>query len=159
MHFCSVTTVLDLNSLVFKPLTPSPTKVCKPSRPQPGDLPSRLGGRQGSVCVPLQAFRGADVRLRRGRQQFERTGEFPGAEAQPFKAWTALQSRCGNVSRSSRESFVVQIFVHCDVVICDLKKREAGACNRRCPRPENRLKGMEHVQTLPADGNVGFPRG
>lgn len=49
--------------------------MCKPSGPQPGDLPSRLGGQQGSASVPLQAFRGADVRLRRGRQQFERTSE------------------------------------------------------------------------------------
>lgn len=49
--------------------------MCKPSGPQPGFLPSRWGGQQGSVSVPLQAFRGADVRLRRGRQQFERTSE------------------------------------------------------------------------------------
>lgn len=51
-----------------------------------------------------------------------------------------------NVSSSQEELLVVQIFVHCDVVICDLKKRETGACNRQCPRPENKFKGMAQVQ-------------
>ncbi|XP_075869688.1 uncharacterized protein LOC142879981 [Nelusetta ayraudi] len=40
-----------------------------------------------------------------------------------------------------------QIFVHCDVVICDLKRRETGACNRQCPRSENKLKGQRRSAT------------
>lgn len=43
---------------------------------------------------------------------------------------------------------IVQIFVHCDVVICDLKRPETGACNRNCPRQESKLKGVQQVQTF-----------
>ncbi|KAG8011372.1 Zona pellucida sperm-binding protein 2 [Nibea albiflora] len=35
-----------------------------------------------------------------------------------------------------------QLFVHCDVVICDAKNPLGGACNRQCSNQENRIKGM-----------------
>lgn len=78
----------------------------------------------------------------------------PWSRTTTFQCLDCIAIALQNVSSYSQESFIVQIFVHCNVVICDLKKRETGACNRRCPRPENKLKGMQQVQTFPADITV-----
>ncbi|XP_076613030.1 uncharacterized protein LOC143336650 [Chaetodon auriga] len=38
-----------------------------------------------------------------------------------------------------------QLFVHCDVVICDAKNPLGGACSRQCSTPENRIKGQRRA--------------
>ncbi|TMS12097.1 Zona pellucida sperm-binding protein 2 [Larimichthys crocea] len=38
-----------------------------------------------------------------------------------------------------------QLFVHCDVAICDARNPLGGACNRQCSNQENRIKGQRRA--------------
>ncbi|XP_041815323.1 uncharacterized protein LOC121622432 [Chelmon rostratus] len=38
-----------------------------------------------------------------------------------------------------------QLFVHCDVVICDARNPLGGACSRQCSAPENGIKGQRRA--------------
>lgn len=40
---------------------------------------------------------------------------------------------------------ILQVFVHCDVVICDAKNPAAGPCQRLCSRQGNKIKGMASI--------------
>ncbi|XP_075315910.1 zona pellucida sperm-binding protein 2-like [Odontesthes bonariensis] len=38
-----------------------------------------------------------------------------------------------------------QLFVHCDIVICDAKNPLGGVCGGQCPNPESSARGQRHV--------------
>nr|XP_046229753.1 uncharacterized protein LOC124050865 [Scatophagus argus] len=44
-----------------------------------------------------------------------------------------------------KENLSRQIFVHCDVVICDARNPLGGACNRQCSSKENQTKGQKRA--------------
>uniref|UniRef100_I3JFN5 Uncharacterized LOC100695742 n=1 Tax=Oreochromis niloticus TaxID=8128 RepID=I3JFN5_ORENI len=49
----------------------------------------------------------------------------------------------------NEEDLSLQVFVHCDVVICDTRNPLGGICNGQCSDPENR-KGKRHISEEPS---------
>lgn len=46
------------------------------------------------------------------------------------------------VNVSNAYVYFLQLFVHCDTVICDARNPLGGVCNGQCSNQENRIKGM-----------------
>ena len=45
------------------------------------------------------------------------------------------------ITNSHKCVHTLQLFVHCDVVICDARNPLGGVCNRQCSKQESRIKG------------------